>query len=194
MKRRLLVLLIAAGTALYAQEGENHGKEGAEGEAEERPVTLLWANFGLLALGLGIMLAKTLPKAFEARTASIQKEILEAQAIKADAEKRAAAVEAKVAQLGSDIEKFKTDAAQEMSVEGERIRKETADQIKRIEAQAAAEVETAGKIATRELKQYSADLALKLAEDRVRAKLDGAAESSLVDGFVAQLSKQGSKN
>jgi hypothetical protein len=37
-------------------------------------------------------------------------------------------------------------------------------------------------------------LALKLAEDRVRAKLDSTSEAALVDGFVAELGRQGSKN
>jgi F-type H+-transporting ATPase subunit b len=189
MKRLLLVVLFAMGTGLFAQE-----HEGGEEAAEERPVTLLWVNFALLAVGLGVVLAKTLPKAFEARTASIQKEIKEAQALKADAEKRAAVVETKVASLGADIEKFKAEAAKEMAQEGERIRQETASQIQRMETQSAVEIESAGKAATRELRQYSAELALKLAEDRVRARLDAAAESGLIDGFVAELSREGSKN
>jgi len=81
-----------------------------------------------------------------------------------------------------------------MAHEGERIRLETAAHIKRIESQASVEIESAGKIARRELRQYSAELALKLAEDRVRAKLDSSSEAALVDGFVAELGRQGSKN
>lgn len=194
MKRLLLVMLLAAGTTMFAQEhAEHEGKEEAKGEIEV-PDSLKWANFALLAIGLGYMLAKLLPKTFADRTATIQKDIKEAQRLKADAEKRAAEVEAKVAALGADIEKFRTEAAKDMAVEGERIRQETAAQIKRMEEQANLEIESAGKIAKRELSRYSAELALKLAEDRVRARLDGASESGLVDNFVAELGRQGSKN
>jgi F-type H+-transporting ATPase subunit b len=193
MKRLLLVALLPLSTTLvYAQEKEGKREE-AKGELEV-PDSLKWANFALLAIGLGFMLGKLLPKNFAERTAAIQKDITEAQAVKRDAEARAAKVEAQVKSLGADIEKFRNESAKEMAHEGERIRQETAAHIARIEAQATAEIETAGKIARRELRAFSSELALKLAEDRVRAKLDGGTEAALVDGFVAELGRQGSKN
>ena len=192
MKRILLLTLLAAGTTLYAQEAEG-AKEEKKGEIEVSD-TLKWANFAMLAVGLGIVLMKTLPKAFADRTAGIQKDIKEAQALKADAERRASEVEKKVAALASDIDTFRSQAAKEMAAEGDRIRQETAAQIARVEQQASLEIETAAKVARRELRQYSSELALKLAEERVKAKLDGATAAGLVDGFVAELGQQGSKN
>ena len=195
MKRLLVLVLLAVGTTIFAQEpAEPEGKaEEAKGEIEVSD-SLKWANFALLAIGLGYMLAKLLPKTFADRTATIQKDIKEAQRLKADAEKRAAEVEAKVAALGADIEKFRVEAAQEMAAEGDRIRQDTAAQIKRVEEQASLEIETAGKLARRELTRHAAELALKMAEDRVRARLDSSTESALVDKFVAELGRQGSKN
>jgi len=206
MKRFMLVALLAAGTTLYAQEAERAAEpasaehaEAAEHAEEGKgeivvPDWIKWANFAMLAIGMGYMLGKALPKNFAERTAAIQKDIKEAQALKADAERRASEVEKKVASLGADIEAFRATSAKEMANEGERIRKETAAQIARIEQQASMEIDTAAKVARRELRQYSAELALKLAEDRVRAKLDGSTEAALVDGFVADLGRQGSKN
>ncbi len=191
MKRLLLIVLLVGGTSLYAQEGEKKGEE--KGELVV-PAELKWANFAILAIGLGYMLVKLLPKNFAERTATIQKDITEAQAVKRDAEARAAKVEAQVKSLGADIEKFRKESALEMAHEGERIRQETAAQIRRIADHAAVEIESAGKTARRELRQYSSELALKLAEDRLRAKLDGATDAALVDGFVADLGRQGSKN
>ena len=191
MKRLLLIALLAAGTGLYAQEGEH--KEEAKGELEV-PDSLKWANFAILAVGLGYMLVKLLPKNFAERTAAIQKDLTEAQAVKRDAEARAAKVDAQVKSLGADIERFRKESAQEMAHEGERIRLDTAAQIQRISDQVAMEIESAGKAARRQLRQYSWELALKLAEDRLRAKLDNATDAALVDGFVADLGRQGSKN
>jgi len=120
MKRLLVLVLLAVGTTMFAQEpAEPEGKtEEAKGEIEVSD-SLKWANFALLAIGLGYMLAKLLPKTFADRTATIQKDIKEAKRLKADAEKRAAEVEAKVAALGADIEKFRVEAAQEMAAEGD---------------------------------------------------------------------------
>ena len=95
MKRLLLVALLALGTtAIYAQENEAKGEHAEEAKGElEVPDSLKWANFALLFIGMGYMLAKLLPKNFAERTATIQKDITETQAVKRDAEARAAKVE-----------------------------------------------------------------------------------------------------
>jgi F-type H+-transporting ATPase subunit b len=193
MKRLLLVALLALSTTVvYAQEKEakaEHAEEAKKGELEV-PDSLKWANFAMLAIGLGFLLGKLLPKNFAERTAAIQKDITEAQAVKRDAEARAAKVDAQVKSLGADIERFRKESALEMAAEGERIRQETAAHIQRIENQSLMEIESAGKTARRELRAYSSELALKLAEERLRAKLDGPADAALVDGFVADLGRQ----
>jgi F0F1-type ATP synthase membrane subunit b/b' len=96
--------------------------------------------------------------------------------------------------LGSDIEEFRARARIEMEQEGERIRQATASQIRKLEQQAELEIEAAGKTARRELRAYAADLALDLAEQRIRARLDPGAEATLVDNFVADLKQRESKN
>ena len=112
----------------------------------------------------------------------------------ADAEKRAADMEARLARLGADIEAFRVQAKGEMEQEGKRILAETAAQAKKLEAQAAAEIENAGKVARAALKQYAADLSLDLAAQRIQGRLDSNTEAGLVDNFLADLKQQGSKN
>jgi len=135
-----------------------------------------------------------MPPMFRARTTEIQKNISEAQAIKRDAESRAAAVDARVQALGTEMERFRAQSKIEMQQEGDRIRQETARQIARHDAQAAQEIEAAAKTAGRELKEYAAKLALELAEQRIRTRVDDRTESALVDAFVADLGRQESKN
>ena len=180
MRRVLLVgvMLLAATPYLAAQE------------QKETSDTWKWANFGILAVALGYGLAKVLPPVFKSRSEEIQKGIAEAQAIKADADRRAAEVEARTNALGADIERFRTQAKAEMQNEGERIRQETAAQIAKLEQKATQEIEAAGSTARRELKAYAAKLALDLAEQRVRARLDTGTEQGLVDGFIQDLGRQ----
>jgi F-type H+-transporting ATPase subunit b len=139
-------------------------------------------------------MSKNLPTFFNTRTASIQKGIAEAQQVKRDAEQRAAATDARVSALGADIEKFRTEASVEMHREGERIQQETERQIAKLKEQAAQEIESAGKTARRELKTYAAQLALELAEQRIRGRLDATTEAALIDRFVGDLKRQGSRN
>ena len=183
MKRVVAAIFVFA-IALSAQENA--------AAAPEESMIPKWINFAILVGALGYLMMKTLPAFFNSRTAEIQHGIIEAQAIKKDAEKRAAEMQARMAALGSEIEKFRKQAAAEMEQEGLRVREETKRQIVRIEAQSQAEIETAGKIARRELQRHAARLALDLAEQRVRQQLDRAADSGLVDDFVKEL--EASKN
>ncbi len=173
---------------LIGQEHEAGGEAGAE-----PGIGWKWANFALLAIGLGYMLAKTLPPLFKSRTEEIQKGIAEARKIKQDADQRAAAVEAKTRALGADIERLRAESKAEMQQEAERIRQETASQIARLRQKADDEIDSAGKAARHELKTYAAKLALELAEQRVRARLDAGTENALVDGFIHDLQRE-SKN
>ena len=195
MKRFLAIALFAFATTMIGQEPAESAESSEHAtETAEPNIIWKWINFAILAGGLGYLMAKTLPQIFANRTSEIQKSITEAQQVKHDAEARAAQMDARLKALGADIEAFRTQAARDMQQEGERIRQETAAQIKKVEQHSALEIETAGKAATRALRQYSAELSLKLAEECVRARLDATSEAALVDSFVKQLSSQGSKN
>jgi F-type H+-transporting ATPase subunit b len=191
----LLLLTFGNSCLLLAQEGAAEAGGGEAKKAQEESTQMWrWVDFVLLAAGLGYLIGKNAPGAFRARTASIQKDITEAQAAKKDAEARAAAVDARVQALGTEMNKLREQSKAEMQQEGERIRQETARQIAHLEAQSAMEIEAAGKVARRDLKDYSAKLALELAEQRIRTGANANTESGLVDSFVADLRRQESKN
>ena len=184
----LFALLSFSSVAVHAQEKENDAKTEKAGEMPEPDPMLKWANFAILALALGYLLSKTMPPLFRSRTTEIQQGIAEAQKIKAEADKRVAEVEARLKTLGAEIEQFRTQAKAEMQQEGQRLRQETANQIARLEQQAEQEIDSAGKAARRELKSHAANLAITLAEQKLRAQAGGGA--GLVDGFIQDLTKQ----
>jgi len=188
-KRGIIAFLFVSAVALAQEEAKT-----AVAQESEPGAIWKWINFILLAIGLGYLMAKSLPAFFASRTASIQKGIVEAQQMKLDAERRASDMETRLSALGSEIQKFRTEAQAEMQQEGDRIRQETASQIRKLEQQAASEIESAGKNARRDLRAYAADLALDLAEQRIRTRLDPNTEAALVDNFVGDLKQQESKN
>lgn len=191
MKRVLLaaILLLGAGS-IYAQEKEKP----EEILTHDEMIVWKWANFVILAAGAGYLLSKHLPAFFKARTTDIQKDITDAQQQKQAADKTAAEMDARLQSLGADIEKFRMEAKAEMEQEAARIREETAHQIEKLQRQAEQEIESKGNLAGRELREYAAKLALDLAEQRVRTRLDAATEAGLVDDFTKDLQQQGSKN
>jgi F-type H+-transporting ATPase subunit b len=190
VKRLSLAVFLVLASATFVGAQEN-----AEGARNAEPsIAWKWANFAILAAGLGYLVRKHLPPFFRSRTAEIQQGITEAQQMKRDAEARAAQVEARMQKLGDEIERFRAQSREEMRQEGERIRQETAKQLSHLEQQARQEIEAAGKAARRELKDYAAKLALDLAEQRVRERLNSGTETMLVDGFIQDLQRQESKN
>jgi F-type H+-transporting ATPase subunit b len=146
-----------------------------------------WANFLVLAGGLGYLIAKNAGGFFRARTASIQKDITESARLREEAEAKAREIEERVAALGADIEKLRADSIALFSVEGERIRQETEQHLARLRQQTEREIDSMSKAAREGLHAYAANLALDLAEERIRSRMDPPAQSRLLDAFTHQL-------
>ena len=146
-----------------------------------------WANFAILAAGLGYLIRKHAPAFFEQRTKEIQQGILEATQAKQDAEARAAAIDGRLASIESEIASLRAGARAEIAAEGERIGRETEQRLQRIQAQLAQEITLMSRAAGAELRKYSAGLALDLAEQRIRSRMTKATQDSLVDRFLQDL-------
>jgi F-type H+-transporting ATPase subunit b len=146
-----------------------------------------WANFAILAAGLGYFIGRNAPAFFRGRSEEIRKGIEEATRMKREAEARAAEIERQVAGLGAEVERLRTDARNEMAAEGQRITGETARRLAKIQQQAEQEIVSLGKAARQELQAYAASLAIDLASQHVRSRMNPEIEHRLVDAFVADL-------
>ena len=146
-----------------------------------------WANFILLALGLAYLIGKNAGPFFATRSAVIAKDITESERIRADAEARAADVDRRLANLSNDIAALRAESEREAKAETERLAAHTSAEIAKIQAHATHEIASAQKAARMELRQYSASLAVELAEQKIRARMNPAAQDQLVRGFVRDL-------
>lgn len=188
---------MAAALALYGQHG-SQGHETRQERAREvarEPArgehggleAWKWANFLLLAGVLGWAMKKHAGPFFAARSREIRKAMAEAEEIRADAERRAAEVDRRLANLGADIEALRKEALAEEEAESERASRRMAAELAKIQTQAEQEIAAAGKQARLELKGYAAQLALALAERKIRARMTPQAQDALVESFVRQL-------
>ena len=192
---KILLITLLTFLPVFAQESaEAKAKAEAKEAAEAKLEPWKWANFAILAVFLGYMATKHLGAEFREKSEEIRKGIADAAAQQADAERKIAEIDRRVSALGAEVEKIRTESASEMQREGERIRKETAAAIAKVEQQANFEVETAGKVARHQLRDYASDLALKQAEERLRSQLNATSEGALIDNFISDLARQGSKN
>jgi len=182
MKRTLRLLLIAGCVAAACLA---EGKEG--GESGGSLNLWKWANFVVLAAGLGYLAGKNAGPFFDSRARQIRKDIVEGDDLRTRAENRLAEVERRLASLESDIAQLRDEAQREGEAETERLARHSAGEIAKIQAHAQREIDSAGKAARVELKRYAAELAVTLAERQIRARMTPETKDSLVRGFVRDL-------
>jgi F-type H+-transporting ATPase subunit b len=156
--------------------------------AEEVNELWKWPNFLLLAWLLGYLIRKHGAPLLTTRSQQIRESLEAGEKARAEAEARAAAVQAKIANLDRDIADFRANAYADLEREAERIRKQTEAELSRIEQHTAAEIVSIGKQTRVELRQYVAKLAMDLAEQKVRARMSQDVQATLLNNFTGDLS------
>ncbi len=151
-----------------------------------------WLNFLVLAGAIGYALIKALPKLFSGRTATIQKNIVEARIATEQANLRLAGVEERLSKLDGEIAAIRAESEREAAEEAERVKQQIADETARILQAADQEIAAASAQAGRNLRAYAAGAAV----DRAAQRLEISAEDDrvLIQNFAARLSATGSKN
>lgn len=191
MKSRFFALLLTLSALAFA--AEEHAEQTASHLSPTLETVLLWANFALLAAGLAYLIKKYGGPFLAQRSAHIQQEIVEAGKIRADAESRSADVDRRLANLEADLAAIRQESRRELESLERQVGGKTSAEIARIQSNAEQEIAAAGKAARLELKRYSADLAVQLAAEKIRARMTPGAEESLVRDFVAGLDESGAR-
>ncbi len=198
MKRAgLLMFLVAVAAFAPAVRAQTpaHANDTPLEEASEPPAEgehgklelWKWANFIVLAGALGYLVVKNAGPFFSSRSQQIRKDMVEAQQASRQAEARVADVDRRLANLEAEIAELRAESQREEQAETERLSRQTAAEIAKIQAHTEQEIVAAGKAARAELKRYSAELAIELAERRIRASMTPDTQEALVRGFVRDL-------
>jgi F-type H+-transporting ATPase subunit b len=191
MTRRIpavIALLLAFSYCALPQEAAKASETQHESAEQGDPwIWWKWANFAILATGLGYLIGKQAPALFRRRFDELQQEMAEASRAESEARAQAASMTQRLAGLRNEIEALRAAAKTEISAEAERIRTETERHLQRVQKQAAQEIELMGRGARDQLKKYYAELAISLAEQRVGARITKDVQDGLVDDFLGGL-------
>lgn len=146
-------------------------------------------NFVILAVLIVLISKSKLPAMFRTRTGEIQRGITEARKASEDANRRLAAIEERLARLNDDVAEMRAAAEKEGAAEEQRINQAAEEDRRKIVQSAEAEIAATANMARRELKAYTAELAIALAEKRIQ--VDPQTDRALVRNFVEQLNQPG---
>ncbi|MBI3207591.1 MAG: ATP synthase F0 subunit B [Candidatus Solibacter usitatus] len=180
MKRLTFLFLFAAASMFAAEEHKS--------EAHEPSIIWKWANFALLAGGLGYLASKHGAPYFKSRTEEIQSGLRDARKLRQESEARVLEIEKRVQNLQSEMDGLRDSSKAEMQAESTRIRQETERALAKIQAASESEIAASAKAARYQLKEYAAALAIDLAKVQIRERMTPAASSALAQNFVHQLS------
>jgi F-type H+-transporting ATPase subunit b len=188
MRRATFVFALGLAFAAHAlpQESPNATQKN-EAEQGDPWIWWKWANFAILAAGLGYLIGKNVPPLFRKQSDEIQSALAEAAKIKKEAAAYATSVEVRLASLQSEIQQLRETAHAEMTAESERVRSETEHHLQRIREQSVQEIALMTRGAKHGLQIYAAELAIGLAEQRIRSRMSPGVQEKLVNGFLHDL-------
>jgi F-type H+-transporting ATPase subunit b len=142
-------------------------------------------NFLVLAVGVGFVLLKTLPKTFRARSSAIQKQLVDARTATEEANARLNSVEARLSKLDGQIAGMRSQAEKDSANEERRIRASVEEEKAKILAAAESEIQSATAAARRDIQQFAAGLAIEQAARKLIVTAD--TDRLLIENFAREL-------
>ena len=151
----------------------------------------LWKffNLGFFVLVLGYILIKkaNIGEAFRTRREGIKRELARAQEERDAAIARLKEIEERLARLDSEVVTIRENSKVEAAEERERIARATETEIARLSESAQREIENAGKAAKKELRRYTAEQSVQLAEALIRREMQPEDDARLVNRNIEDL-------
>lgn len=142
----------------------------------------------LLFLGLlYFILRRPIGEALRARREGIRNDLMRAEEERTAAVERLEEVESRLARLDAEVELIRQQAQREAAEERARIERTTEEEIRKIREQARREIESASKAARAELRAYTAEQSVRLAEEMIRRDIRPEDDAHLIREYVEEL-------
>lgn len=127
---------------------------------------------------------KPLTDAFKAKRDQIRTDLIKAEEEKKAALARFTSAEAKLASLDNERQLILNKAKAEADAEARRIAEAAQFEVSKLQDQTSGEISRLTQLANLELKRFSAEESIRLAEEKLRSRIDGNADSNLVKSGI----------
>ena len=179
----LVTLVLLASLPTLAQEGEASPVDSPAGWI------FRWLNFAIVFSAIGYLAWKKGGPYFRAQAEEISRKIAEGARAREAAERQRQEVQAKLANIESEIATIRAEAKRDAEAEAIRLRTLAREEAKKIERAAQAEIAAAERAARMELKALAARMAVERAEALLRKELTPKSEAALFQAFVQELER-----
>lgn len=162
-----------------------------EAEAQAEPsIVYKWINFGILAVALIYLIAKFLIPVLKARASSISNDIAQSKETVKSAEAKVAELTSKLSNFESEIWSIREKALAEREIEGKRISEQTHTLLGKVAMMRETEIGNLTQAAQAQLRSFTVEQAILIAQTRLASMSDPATQGSLVTAFVNDLKRQ----
>lgn len=196
--KRSLILMLAASFILVASAvsfASSGGGGGGEAHGVDwKAVGFQVFNFAVLISVLVFFTRKPFKAFLKARTETIAKTLKEAREARELAEKALKEVEEKLKHREKDFEKAVNAARASGEAERERLKKEAGELAQRAIEQARANIELELREAKTAIKREAVELAMELAEKKIKETMGEAEQQNLLEDSLRRLGEAGRGN
>ena len=149
----------------------------------------LWKfiNLGLFIAIITYLVRKPLSDAFKARREQIRSELIRAEQEKQAALEKLAETEARLARLELEKETIIQNAKTEAANEKTRLAEQAKGEIERLQGQRASDLDRLEKQTYVRLRRYSAEESIRLAEEKLRSRVDKDQDTRLVKASIQEI-------
>lgn len=197
LKNKVATTLFAVTSILFPAVAfaQEHAAD-AEHAAAEHSITDMilgmgWpiANFIIFVGILYYFFNAPLKEYLAGRSSTIRKDLVEAAALRANANAQLAAIEQKLQALPGELDALRARGAEEIKSEEQRIAAAAAADRERMLEQTRREIDLQLRLAKKEILEHAADLSVQLATDRIKNEVTPEDQSRLVDRYLDQVKK-----
>jgi F-type H+-transporting ATPase subunit b len=149
----------------------------------------LWKFLNLaifLAFGIYLM-RRRISEALGTRREAIKQELVQAHEQKERAVAKMAEADSLLSRLDTDVRTVDEQSRQEAESERQRVAAAAAREIEKLKQQGEREMDTAGKLARKSLRQFLAQRSVEFARERVRGEISPEADRQLIEENIGEL-------
>jgi F0F1-type ATP synthase membrane subunit b/b' len=146
-----------------------------------------FVNLAIFTSAALYVLRKPISAALRSRGEAIQRELIAAQAEREQALARIAEADDLLTRVDEHVSAIHKQARQEAAAERQRLAAAATQEIEKLKLQGQREIETAGKLARKELREYLATRSVELARESVRSQMRPEDDTLLIKENIGDL-------
>jgi F-type H+-transporting ATPase subunit b len=193
MKTLHRFLMVAPGALLifFLTTLPAFAEEGAKPDPAESPAGLIfrWLNFLIVFGAIAFLIAKHGGAFFQGHAKEIAASIVEATAVKAEADRELREVETKIARLDQDVAEMREEARRNWAAESERLHASGQAEIEKIAHAAREELAASERAAQQQVREMAAALAVDRAAALVSSMMNAEVRARMFQSFLSEIGR-----